>query len=222
MRRLGGMRCRLPAHVGVDPGRLEVRRATIAIVVAVACLFSPLSGLVSSQSARAADLAEVGGWATLGSVSPSAGCWVDANIEVRREGFALPNVDVGVDLVHDGQVVSSDAGTTDGDGIAYLGVDTNWAEPGLEAWLDVTVGGEYAGGMPLSISDGGGCADNPDMVAIGAEVPVADSGDTIADGSAEPQPGSDAISFYVPTYVQQRNLSCEYASLVIAMGAYGV
>ena len=25
----------------------------------------------------------------------------------------------------------------------------------------------------------------------------------------------------VPIYAQQRNLSCEYASLVIAMGAYG-
>jgi uncharacterized protein YvpB len=216
------MRCRWLAHVRGDPGRLEVRRATTALVVVSACLFSPLSGLIPSNTARAADLAQVGGWATLGSISPSVGCWLDASVEVRREGFALPNVDVGVDLVHDGQIVSSDAGTTDGDGIAYLGVDTNWAESGLEAWLDVTVGGEYAGGMPLSITDGGGCADNPNVVEIGAEVPVADSGDTIAEGSAEPQPGTDAVSFYVPTYVQQRNLSCEYASLVIAMGAFGV
>jgi uncharacterized protein YvpB len=33
---------------------------------------------------------------------------------------------------------------------------------------------------------------------------------------------SDGVSVWVPTYVQQRNLSCEYAALVIAMGAYGV
>lgn len=32
----------------------------------------------------------------------------------------------------------------------------------------------------------------------------------------------DGVSVWVPTYVQQRNLSCEYAALVIAMGAYGV
>jgi hypothetical protein len=32
----------------------------------------------------------------------------------------------------------------------------------------------------------------------------------------------DGIAFVdVPTYAQQRDLSCEYASLVIAMGAYG-
>jgi uncharacterized protein YvpB len=33
---------------------------------------------------------------------------------------------------------------------------------------------------------------------------------------------SDGSSVWVPTYVQQRNLSCEYAAVVIAMGAYGV
>ena len=31
-----------------------------------------------------------------------------------------------------------------------------------------------------------------------------------------------SASIWVPTYVQQRNLSCEYAALVMAMGAYGV
>jgi uncharacterized protein YvpB len=200
---------------------VEVRTATTVLVLASTVL-SSLAGVLSAGTARAADLTDVGGWATLGSVSPAPGCWVDANIEVRREGFAVPNVDVGVDLVHDGEIVSSDTGTTDGDGIAYLGVDTNWAAPGLDAWLDVTVGDQYAGGMPLSISDAGGCADNPNMVEIGAQVPVADSGDTIDSGTSAPEPGADAVSFWVPTYVQQRNLSCEYASLVIAMGAYGV
>ena len=33
---------------------------------------------------------------------------------------------------------------------------------------------------------------------------------------------SDGTYLWVPTYVQQRNLSCEYAAGVIAMGAYGV
>lgn len=216
-----GVRRRASAHARDSKGRVEVRRAT-ATVILVSALLSPLSGFLAPGTVKAADLAQVGGWATLGSVSPAPGCWVDANIEVRREGFAVPNVDVGVDLVHDGQIVSSDVGTTNGDGIAYLGVDTNWGAPGLDAWLDVTVGGAYAGGMPLSISDAGGCADNPSMVEIGAQVPVADSGDTIDGATSVAEPGADAISFWVPTYMQQRNLSCEYASLVIAMGAYGV
>ena len=61
---------------------------------------------------------------------------------------------------------------TDADGLAYLSVDTSWAAPGYEAWMDVLVGGEYAGGMPVSITDSGGCADNPDMVELSADVAV--------------------------------------------------
>src|SRR3954454_15354358 len=196
-----GVRFRVSVPAWDNKGREEVRKATTTVIL-VSALLSPLSGFLSPGIASAADLTEVGGWATLGSVTPAPGCWVDANIEVRREGFAVPNVDVSADLVHDGEIVSSDAGNTDGDGIAYLGVDTNWAAPGLDAWLDVTVGGEYAGGMPLSISDAGGCADNPNMAAISAQIPVADSGDTIDNGTSDPEPGSDAISFYVPTYRQ--------------------
>jgi len=33
--------------------------------------------------------------------------------------------------------------------------------------------------------------------------------------------GNGAAFVDVPTYAQQRSLSCEYASLVIARGAYG-
>ena len=87
--------------------------------------------------------------------------------------------------------------------------------------MDVLVGGEYAGGMPLSITESGGCADNPDMVEIGAEVPLAQSSGTAQDWSTSAPAASDAVDVGVPTYAQQRNLSCEYAALVIAMGAYG-
>ena len=90
----------------------------------------------------------VGGWATLGSVTPAAGCWLDASIEVREAGGGVGDVAVGVNLVHGGEVVWADWGMTDADGLAYLSVDTSWAAPGYEAWMDVLVGGEYAGGMP--------------------------------------------------------------------------
>jgi uncharacterized protein YvpB len=198
-----------------------MRGPTTALAI-LAALVLTFSGIATAGTARAAELADVGGWATLGSVTPGAGCWVDASVEVRRDNFAVPAVDVGVNLVYGGEVVSADYGATNGDGLAFLGVDTSAAPAGADAWLDVLVGGQYAGGMPMTITDGGGCADNPDMVAIGASVPLAGSAETVSASSSAPQPADDAVMLWVPTYVQQRNLSCEYASLVIAMGAYGV
>ncbi|MBW3632516.1 MAG: hypothetical protein KY456_05765, partial [Chloroflexi bacterium] len=112
-----------------------------ATLAALAVLVSSFSGLGGPGTARAADLS-VGGWATLGSVTPAAGCWVDASVEVRQDGGGVSDVAVSVNLVHDGEVASSDWGMTDGDGLAFLGVDTSWAAPGYEAWLDVLVGGE--------------------------------------------------------------------------------
>ena len=133
----------------------------------LAALVLSLSGFAGTGVVRAAE-ADVGGWATLGSITPAAGCFLDASVEVRQDGGGVPDVAVGVNLVHDGEVVSADWGMTDADGLAYLGVDTSWAAPGYEAWLDVLVGGQYAGGMALSITESGGCADNPGMVDIGA------------------------------------------------------
>src|SRR5215207_5964707 len=128
----------------------------------LAAIVLSLNGLASTGVVRAAE-ADVGGWATLSSVTPAAGCVVDASVEVRQGGAGIGDVAVGVNLVYDGEVVSADWGMTDGNGLAYLGVDTSWAAPGNDAWLDVLVGGEYAGGMPVSITEAGGCADNPGM-----------------------------------------------------------
>jgi uncharacterized protein YvpB len=184
------------------------------------CLSS--SGFTGPGTVRAAELGYVSGWATLGSVTPAAGCWLDASVEVQHAGGALPDIAVGVNLVHGGEIVSGDWGMTGGDGIAFLGVDTSWAAPGADAWLDVTVGGEYAGGMPVSVTDGGGCADNPGMVEIGAEAPLAGASESVQAWSLAAPVETGMVDVGVPTYAQQRNLSCEYASLVIAMGAYGV
>ncbi len=187
-------------------------------LTALAVLVSSFSGLGGPGTAQAADLS-VGGWATLGSITPAAGCWVDTSIEVQQGGAGVSDVAVSVNLVHDGEVASSDWGMTDGDGLAFLGVDTSWAAPGYEAWLDVLVGGEYAGGLPVSITESGGCADNPDMVEIGAQIPVSEPSGTAQSWSLS---DSGVVDVGVPTYAQQRNLSCEYAALVIAMGGYGV
>jgi uncharacterized protein YvpB len=198
-----------------------VRNAT-AVLAVLATLVSSFAGFSQSAAAQAAGLSSLSGWATLGSVTPAAGCWLDASIEVRQPGGGVPDVAVGVNLVHDDEVVWADWGMTDANGLAYLGVDTSWAAPGYEAWMDVLVGGEYAGGMPVSITDSGGCADNPDMVELSADVAVAQPAGAAQYWSTSDGGASDAVRVGVPTYAQQRNLSCEYAALVMAMGAYGV
>ena len=197
-----------------------MRKAT-AVLAVLATLVSSLAGFAESAVAQTADLSHVGGWATLGSVTPAAGCWLDASIEVREAGGGVSDVAVGVNLVHDGEAVWSDWGMTDANGLAYLSVDTSWAAPGYEAWMDVLVGGEYAGGMSVSITDSGGCADNPNMVELSADVAVAQQSAGAQYWSTS-DPGADAVRIGVPTYAQQRNLSCEYSALVMAMGTYGV
>ena len=195
-----------------------MRNAAVVLAV-LATLVTSYAGFAPSASAQAADLSHVGGWATLGSVTPAAGCWLDASIEVREAGGGISDVTIGVDLIHDGEVVWADWGMTDADGLAYLTVDTSWAAPGYEAWMDVLVGGEYAGGMPVSITGSGGCGDNPDMVELSADVAITQPSGIAQNWSTS---GSDAVRIGVPTYAQQRNLSCEYAALVMAMGTYGV
>jgi uncharacterized protein YvpB len=195
----------------------------LAVALAAVAAFLPASSNHNgiAAAALAAQTVPVAAWAQLSSVTPAAGCSVGASIEVRQDGFALPAAEVGVALVLDGEILSADRGLTGDDGIAYLGVDTGWAPPGREAWLDVMIGGAYAGGMPVSITESGGCDDNPRLIEVSGAVPLAATDESWGAGSVPDGSAGNVVSFYVPTYVQQRNLSCEYASLVIAMGAYG-
>lgn len=190
-------------------------RRPVAALAVLATLVSSFGGIVPTASAQSSALY---GWATMESVTPGAGCWVPASVEVRDGAGTVGGVDVGVNLSYGGDVVASDWGVTDGDGLAYFSVDTTWASPGVDAWLDVVVDGAYAGGMPVSITDGGGCSDNPNIVSIGAERQSA----VQAWSAAAPSSSSaDGVYLNVPTYAQKRNLSCEYAAVVIAMGYYG-
>jgi uncharacterized protein YvpB len=190
-------------------------RATALVALA---LLVPGS-LAPIDRAAAHQLVPVAAWAQLSSVTPAPGCFVGASIEVRQGGSALPDAEVGVALVLDGEILSADRGLTGSDGIAYLGVDTSWAAAGQEVWLDVLIGGAYAGGMPVSITESGGCDDNPRLIEVSGSVPVASENETWGAGSI-PASGPD-VAVWVPNYAQQRNLSCEYASLSIATGAYG-
>src|SRR3954447_4530669 len=58
-------------------------------------------------------------------------------------------------------------------------------------------------------------------LAICALMVVSTAGGAVSPAAAR-SIGAVGADFDPPTYVQQRNLSCEYASLVIAFGTYGV
>ena len=195
----------------------RVARLLAAWVVALPVLLQPTSG--NHQAAAQATSAK--GWLTVSSETPGEGCWLDGSVEVRRDGAAVPDVEVGISLLYNGEVVAGDRGVTGADGFAWLGFDTGGVPAGGEAWVDVLMGGVYAGGMPLTVTEAAGCADNAGVAELWGEVPTAaESSFSVEDGGWTPGSGT-STELWVPAIPQQRGLSCEYASLSMAMAAFG-
>jgi len=185
-----------------------------------------LTGRAAAGSIRSVDA-----WITVGSDSPALGCVVDVAVEVREGGLAVAGAEVAASLIVDGALSTSDLKTTGGEGVADLRIDTGWAYEGASAWLDVNVGGTYVGGTSVMVTEDGPCAGAGSMATGGGAVWVADvtSGD-LTTGAAEAEVAGEVAAaeassggtiLTVPTYVQARNLSCEYAALSIATGALG-
>lgn len=173
-------------------------------------------------AAAAGSFRGVDAWITVDSVEPGAGCAVDVSVEVRDGSDAVSGAEITASLSVDGSLLSSDIESSGSSGLAYLSVDTAWAEAGSSARLDVNVGGDYAGGMTLDISDGG-CASEPSMITGYAEAWIpSESDEASVDQAAEGAAAPDDVAYIsVPTYHQARNLSCEYAALSIATGGLG-
>ena len=196
---------------------------TVAIVMAAWIVALPL--LLQSSVGTSIALAQstsARGWLTVSSEMPAAGCWINSSVEVRRDGAGVSDVEVGVSLVSNGDVVSGDRGVTGADGFAWLGFDTGGLPAGSRAWVDVLLGGAYAGGLALTVTEDGGCADNAGVAELWGEVPAAaDSSYSVEEeGWVD---GSGASSeLWVPAIAQQRGLSCEYTALSMAMAAFGV
>jgi hypothetical protein len=68
----------------------------------------------SSRTRPAQTTTSAKGWLTIASETPAVGCWLDGSVEVRRDGAAVPDVEVGVSLVYGGEVVAGDRGVTRG------------------------------------------------------------------------------------------------------------
>ncbi len=184
------------------------------IICALALIMMPALMAAGAGSASAAS-GRV--WVQVGSETPGSSCYVNTSVEFHGGSGPVGGAEVALAFHVDGQVYSVNRGFTAGDGIAFLGFDVAGAPAGRSAMLDVNVNGAYLGSVPIYVTDGGGCSDNPAVI----ELAGADSGggswnDTHTSETLEPTGG-----IWVPALYQQRGLSCEYASLAIAMAAYG-
>ncbi len=193
-----------------------MRRTLIVVLVALGL---SLAGGLSGGTATRAATQSVDAWVTIGAIKPAVGCNVDVVVEVRSGGAAVDGADVAVALSidGDGSVISSDRGTTNGSGVAYLTYTTSDGWNGAKTWLEVVVNGSYLGGRTIWIESGGACDGGGTVIDLSGE--VATTSNTVASGSSSSGAGPGLSD--VPAYKQQRNLSCEYASLTIATGALG-
>jgi uncharacterized protein YvpB len=203
-------------------------RGVVALVGALLLGVGPVPASFGAGGVAAQEVSGVRAWAEIGSVRPGPGCWVETTVEVRDSSSTVPGVEVGLALVLDGEVLSLESGVTGDDGVAWLGFDTSAASAGAGAWLDVLLAGTYAGGTPIAVVEDGACAGDGTLLEVAAEIPLSASTAPLTEAVATDGFGWAAeaevptgASLWVPTYVQQRNLSCEYAALSIATGAWG-
>ncbi|MCA9860072.1 MAG: C39 family peptidase, partial [Thermomicrobiales bacterium] len=118
-------------------------------------------------------------------------------------------------------LLSAAHGATNDSGIEFLTLDTSGIVSGVGYWLDINVGGAYLTGQP--IVGGSESCGAPKSITTNGSITVVPgataSGDT---GARTGMTGTGAGSkVYVPTYLQQRGLSCEFASIQIATSAFG-
>ena len=180
-----------------------------------AAMFLVASTVPMAKSTSAASVRSVTSWIEVSSTRPASGCTVDLGIEIRDSGNAVSSTEVSIALFADDELISADRAVTDGDGVAQLAVETGGA--GGNGWLDVNVGGGYLTGLYIGLAAGDSCSDGADFLTVEGEVP-----DVTVEADSRSEESADGVFVSgVPFYVQQRNLSCEYAALYIATASYG-
>ena len=194
----------------------------VAVALLAVALLAGWPG--GARPASAAGGEDVDVYVDLASVSPAAGCVVEVSVELRSSGYALPDVEVVLGMVINGDLASADRALTGEGGVAYLAVDTSAGWDGADGWLDVNVNGTYVGGTEVDLTADGPCAGDGRLWSTSHLVwlPAPGEAQAVAEAAAvdDSEPANGA-SLWVPTYYQQRSLSCEYASLTIATGAFG-
>ncbi|MDQ2683113.1 MAG: C39 family peptidase [Chloroflexota bacterium] len=188
-------------------------------------------GLIGAQLgnagvSRAANGTNVDSWIELSSTAPSSGCLLESAVEIRSGGYALAGVDVFMGIFVGSDLISGDRVVTDANGIAYLTVNAALAD-GQDAWVDITLNDTYWWGTAFYPGTGDSCYDSSlkvtesGPIATNATAPEVDDVNDVSGDTDAVSSGGAVIIPEVGFYVQQRNLSCEYASLYIATAAWG-
>jgi uncharacterized protein YvpB len=196
---------------------MRMRRAlSVAMVTALAVVVGgPLGApLASAQSAS------IDAWIEFATVEPGAGCVVDVSVD-GGAGIAGADVSLVVSDDSSGAVVSSDSGTANDSGIAWLVIDTSGAAAGTKAWASVNVNGSYLGGQTVWITPDGGCSGASTLLTVSGNVSTSSTSSSASEPAAETSNSGAVVIPGAFGYHQQRGLSCEYASLAIATGMLG-
>ncbi len=171
----------------------------------------------ASPPGASAAVLSVEAWIGVSSTRPSVGCAIDLSVELRDTGHAVDSAQVEVALHIDGSLVSADRGVTGDNGVSFLELQTFDSPSGVTHWVDVNISGEYFTGFPVVTTESGACNDSYRLIEVSGDVVVTPSSSSatasLIDGAQ--------TKVWIPTYAQQRNLSCEYAAMYIATSAFG-
>ena len=215
----------LSAAQGPIATRREGSMGRLLAIALASALWLASLGLVPVETKAADGRKAVTTWVTVGSVRPAAGCVVDVSVEVRDGNGPASNLDIALGFVVDGEIVDVPRAVTGPDGIAHLSLDMSLTYPGAATRVEVNVAGTYADRVDLAPTDDGPCSGEPFLSSVTAEIWAPN--EAVTNGTDDNNGETSAIEsgqgtfLSVPTYVQQRNLSCEFASLSIATGALG-
>jgi uncharacterized protein YvpB len=194
-----------------------MRRAQAISLVAM-LVVGLCASVLGAPSAAAADIRAIHAWVQLSATRPAVGCTINTSVEIRESGFPVASTEVALAIFVGDQLISADRAVTGSDGIAYLALDTSAMWNGANGWLDINIAGTYVGGASILPNNANDCSAGARLIELEAEVPVVTVSTT---GDQNSSASGPLVSFWVPTYVQQRNLSCEYASLYIATARWG-
>lgn len=185
---------------------LTVGRLLAAVVIALAAV--GMHGVTAFASSSATVDASI----DINSTEPGIGCLVEVAVTLSTAGDPVPGVAVEAALHIDTDLIGAAHGSTTEDGSVLLQVDTSSTGAWNRLWLDVNLSGVYLTGVPVRTTDSSSCNDAPKTVETSGAVDLGWSSTSVGTGSAG--------GVWVPAYAQQRNLSCEFASLYIATSAW--
>jgi uncharacterized protein YvpB len=153
-------------------------------------------------------------WAEFSSIYAPQGCVIDVSID-GGPGLAGASVSLVTSDDDTGAVVSSDSGSANERGIAWLAIDTSASTPEAKLWASISINGSYVSGRTVRVAPDGACAGTPTLLTMTGQI-ASPNGAPI-----EPAGTNAMVLPAVFRYQQERGLSCEYSSLAIVSDMLG-